>query len=67
MGSENDGASLQARGASQQAAQSTRNCEVAEKLRVEMNELHAVGEAQGVEFEMRLADAKSMNAVTAKH
>lgn len=45
MGSENDGASLQPRGASQQAAQSTRNCEVAEKLRAEMNELHAVGEA----------------------
>lgn len=45
MGSENDGASLQTRGASQQAAQSARNCEVAEKLRAEMNELHAVGEA----------------------
>lgn len=46
-------------------AQASKTAEAAEKLRAEMDELRAAGEAQRVEFELRLAGAKNVKAATA--
>lgn len=46
-------------------AQASKTAEAAEKLRAEMDELRAAGEAQRVEFELKLAGAKNVKAATA--
>lgn len=46
-------------------AQAAKSAEAAEKLRAEMDELRAAGEAQRVEFELKLAGAKNVKAATA--
>ena len=46
-------------------AQAAKTAEAAEKLRSEMDELRAAGEAQRVEFELKLAGAKNVKAATA--
>lgn len=46
-------------------AQAAKTAEAAEKLRAEMDELRAAGEAQRVEFELKLASAKNVKAATA--
>lgn len=46
-------------------AQAAKTAEAAEKLQAEMDELRAAGEAQRVEFELKLAGAKNVKAATA--
>lgn len=46
-------------------AQTAKTAEAAEKLQAEMDELRAAGEAQRVEFELKLAGAKNVKAATA--
>ena len=46
-------------------AQAAKTAEAAEKLRSEMDELRAAGEAQRVEFELKHAGAKNVKAATA--
>lgn len=46
-------------------AQAAKTAEAAEKLRAEMDELRAAGEAQRVEFELQLAGARNVKAATA--
>lgn len=46
-------------------AQAAKTAEAAEKLRAEMDALRSAGEAQRVEFELRLAGARNVKAATA--